>query len=79
MKHRELAFLARRRMSRTWCSSFCIGALRGKLSDIRICGGKDLRKVVLLIEKTFGIHGLFILVSFIHTLSPPPRPILPRY
>lgn len=50
-----------------------------KLSNVFAVGKTyEIRKVVLLIEKRFGIRGLFI-VSFIHTLSPHARPILPRY
>lgn len=32
----------------------------------------EIRKVALLIEGMFGIHGLFILVSSIQALCPPP-------
>lgn len=61
-------------MSRTWCSSFGIEALRGELSDEFVVGrGSRFGKLCLRIEgclEMFGIHGLFIVVSFIHALLP---------
>lgn len=65
-------FLVRKRMSRTWCSSFGIEALRGELSDEFVVGrGSRFRRLCLLIEdvwNTWAVHCCFI--------HPRPLPLL---